>query len=291
MHHAARLPVLLLLGFAASIGNVGGVFFGDVSPPICSALPESSPTPKVDGTATELSPGDVGISSVALDIGAVNLTLNVPAFTPGATNVTFSVTQTSAGVDASGTVVVQDGQGHACTVPVRFVTLGMGVVNAVELCSGEGNSLEVTNNVSQPGGTSVCSSVVLPSAEPGLPERFVPSPPDDASGCRSMTVAAPISGTTEMVITKDGAFNPGLGFMFSKFNGLAFPAFTLLPTTVEAGSTKVKATGDWSLVKMACAEAVHRSAPALSPWATLLLALLLLASATWLVTRRARRGA
>ena len=50
-----------------------------------------------------------------------------------------------------------------------------------------------------------------------------------------------------MVITKDGIFNPNLGFMFSKFDGLSFPAFSLLPTTLEAGSSKVKATetGRW----------------------------------------------
>jgi len=289
MHHTARSLNAFLSCFAASIGIAVA---SDTYAPICSGLPNrSTMPPEVGGTATDMQAGDLGIDSVTLAGGAINLSLSVDPFTSGDSPVTFTVTQTTAGVGASGIVVVEDVQGHTCTVAVRFVTLSPGPVSGAVLCAAEGNSVAVTNSASQPGGTSVCASVVFSSAEPALPSGFRRSPPSDPSGCRSLTVDAPISGTTDMEITKDGTFNPDLRFMFSKFNGAVFPAFVQLPTTVEAGSTKIKAAGGWSLVKMACAELFSTpptSAPALSPWGILLLAILLLSSGTWLLWRRAR---
>jgi len=286
MHHAARSLTVLFACFAASIGIASAG--GDSSVPICSGAPIRLPTPQVNGTATEMLPQDTGIDSVTLAGGAINLSLNVDAFASGASQVTFTVTQTIGGADASGAVVVQDIEGLTCTLAVQFVNLSPGPVSGAVLCSGQGNSVAVTNAASQPGGTSVCTSVVLPSAEPGLPPGFRHSPATDLSGCRSLTVNAPISGTTDMEITKVGTFDPNLRFMFSKFDGMSFPAFIELPTTVEAGSTKVKATGGWSLVKMACAELAPQPVPAIFPWGMLLLVILVLSSATWLLSRRAR---
>ena len=69
MQQALRLCSVLLLGLVASAGIVEGAL-SDTNPPICTALPDHAPTPKVDGSATDLLLGDSGIDSVTLAVAA-----------------------------------------------------------------------------------------------------------------------------------------------------------------------------------------------------------------------------
>src|SRR5262249_21736869 len=74
-----------------------------------------------------------------------------------------------------------------------------------------------------------------------------------------MTIDAPIHGPTEMVMKKDGPFEPRLRLLFSEFNGTSFPAFTDITRSVEEISTitpdptRVPGGGTWSPVKVTCA--------------------------------------
>jgi hypothetical protein len=281
----------------------------DTNPPVCRGTSVRLPTAKVDGVATELRSGDLGIVDVYLDTGASNLTLvhSHDPNDPPASAATFTVTQTSASSDAQGTVVVEDDQGFLCKVPVQFVVLSAGAISDQTLCSGEGVTLSVSNdNATLPGGTSVCASN-LPYPDdpndpvPGLPSNYYFSPPSDANPCRSLHIDSPISGTTFMTYGKDGAFDPLLRLMFSKFAGFSFPDFTDITTAVyydpgtkDGEKTVCEGSEEYSSVQVACARDLRPrpatpDVPAVGPWALVLLAtLMMLLVGGWLMLRRPR---
>jgi hypothetical protein len=92
----------------------------DTTPPVCSIEPDGD---GFRGTATDRladDPENRGIFFVALADGAVNLTLEVDAFVPGAESVAFRVRATDPNQDGEGAVVATDGAGNTCRQPIRI---------------------------------------------------------------------------------------------------------------------------------------------------------------------------
>lgn len=145
----------------------GGALFqfinpvGDSNAPVCSCNFFNGPPPGGSCTASDsrpsedangngsLDPGedlngngliddDTGVFFVALDPGAVNLTLTVDPFTPGDGSVSYAVSLTDPQMDGSGVIRVTDGAGNTCTVDV---TLDSGVCS----CDTEVNDDGFTN--------------------------------------------------------------------------------------------------------------------------------------------------
>ena len=109
--------------YAASDGNGGSdnaavtitVTAGvDEVLPVCAGSPVGQ---TVEGTVTD---ADSGVTSVALDPAAVNLSLDVDDFTPGAPSVGFTVSLTDPTADGSGEVVGTDVAGNVCTLAVSI---------------------------------------------------------------------------------------------------------------------------------------------------------------------------
>lgn len=93
----------------------------DETPPECSGEPADG---GFEGSARDTGSG---LSSVALQEGAWNLTLSVDPFEPGTTDpVGFSAQRADSQLDASGTVVATDREGNQCSVDVNLP--GDGVV-------------------------------------------------------------------------------------------------------------------------------------------------------------------
>ena len=228
-----------------------------LSPPECRGVPRDvEGTAGVDGSATD----DTGIETVALDPASVNLTLLGVSF-DGPTFVAFRIQQTDPQHDASGRVVVTDVDGQSCTVPASFRVLDAGAVDNETLCRTDG-ILVSASNPDVPAGTSVCSSSPFSGAEPPLPPGYEPSPPGDPFPCTVQTIDSPISGLTDIVLKKDGAFDPRLRLLFSRSadGGITFGPFRDVTDSVEEidfvtpdptrlGSKKQL----WSVVKIACA--------------------------------------
>jgi hypothetical protein len=128
----------------------GGALFqfinpvGDANDPICTAQSNLGPPPSVCGTVTDnrptedvnhnnlLDPGedlngnglidkDTGIFFVQLAPGAVNLTLTVDPFVPGAGSVNYCVTLTNPNLAGTGEVVATDGAGNQCGTPISLL--------------------------------------------------------------------------------------------------------------------------------------------------------------------------
>jgi hypothetical protein len=100
----------------------------------------------------------------------------------------------------------------------------------------------------------------IPDAgDPSYPPGYEPSPESGPFSCQLMTIDSPIHGTTDMVLKKDGPFEPRLRLLFSEFNGTSFPPFTDITrsvdeiATITPDPTRVPGTGTWSLVKVTCA--------------------------------------
>jgi putative metal-binding protein len=232
----------------------------DCCAPLCTGHPVSEGgVLGVDGNGLDSGEGASGIASVALQAGAVNVTLTVDEFTAGASSVDFRAEPFDALLDGQGTIVVTDVSGKSCTLPVTFRAVDPGPANE-PICSGGGTLLSVTNPLSGPGGASACSlEQLVDDSSPALPPGYEPSPADDPFPCRIMTIESPISGPTEMTYKKDGAFEPRLRLLFSHFDGSIFPPFTDITqsvdqiATVTPDPTRVKGGGGWSPVKVTCA--------------------------------------
>jgi hypothetical protein len=234
----------------------------DTTPPVCSGRPDVSEGARVLGTATDDGPNDSGIQSVVLAEGAINLDLSVDIdFEPGAGSVAFQVAPADGDMDASGTVVVTDGAGLTCLLPVDFTAVGEGPLADEVLCSGEGILFSVSNDETTPAGTAACSAEVPSEDDPEFPPGYEPSPAADPFPCRILTIDSPIAGLTDMVYKKDGDFDPRLRLLFSRSEdgGLTFPPFaditeSVIPIlTVIPDPTRLSGKKEWSPVKVACA--------------------------------------
>lgn len=233
----------------------------DTSPPRCGGEPAGDGAAQVAGSASDDGEGDTGITAIELAPGAVNLTLLLDAeFTPGTPSTSFSVFQTDDTMDAAGTVVVSDGAGNTCSLPVRFRSLAAGEpVDDEVLCAGEGILLQVSNPEPTGGGTAVCASQLPAEDDPAYPPGYEPSPETDPFPCRVLTLDTPISGDTTMVYKKDGDFDPHLRLLYSLFDGSVFPPFQDITDSVQPildivpDPTRLEGGGKWSQVKIACA--------------------------------------
>lgn len=232
----------------------------DCCAPLCSGAPSTvSGVLGVDGNGSDEGESQSGIAGVALAPGAVNVTLTVDEFAPGDGSVDFRAVPANPAIAGQGSVVVTDVSGKTCSLPVTFRAIAPGPTTAEPVCSGPGLLFSVTNPSSSPGGPSACDMHVPDSDDPLYPPGYEPSPLTDPFLCQLMTIDAPIHGTTEMVLKKDGPFEPRLRLLFSEFNGTSFPPFTDITRSVEEISTitpdptRVPGSGGWSLVKVTCA--------------------------------------
>ena len=240
---------------------------GDGSLPICSA--EKAIEAGVlgfNGTSTDQAQGDTGIASVTL-VDGVNVTLTCAGPFPASCG-TAAVPQPSAswriapstpGLDGSGTVVATDTLGQSCSFHVTFTAFGGGETDDLVVCRDVGLILQVSNATIATPGQIVCGSSFPGPDEPPYPAGYEPSPESDPFPCRIFTIQSPISGITLMTMKKDGDFEPRLRLLFSRFDGGTFPAFTDITASVEQidnilpDPTRVKGSGTWSHVKVACA--------------------------------------
>jgi hypothetical protein len=236
----------------------------DCCAPLCSGAPVLvSGVLGVNGTGSDEGEDQSGIASVALAPGAVNVSLTVDSFEAGDGSVSFRATPTNTTLDGQASVVVTDQSGKSCSLPVTFRAIDPGPTTGEPVCSGPGLLLSVSNVTSSPGGQSACDMHIPDSGDPAYPPGYEPSPLTDPFLCQLMTIDAPIHGTTsnptEMVLKKDGPFEPRLRLLFSEFNGTSFPPFTDITRSVEEISTitpdptRVPGSGGWSLVKVTCA--------------------------------------
>jgi len=235
----------------------------EITPPVCSGAPaEEGGILGISGSASDSLLCDSGIQSVTLAPGALNLALSLdPDFHPGSGTVTFRVTQSDSALDASGTIVVTDGAGLTCTLPVNFTNLEPGPTVNETLCTGEGNLLNVDNESSNPAGTSACSLSLPTAMEPAFPPGYEPSPGDVDFPCRVATISSPVSGLTEMVYKLVGDFDSRSRLLFSSSadGGLTFPPFAdvtlqLQPILdIDPDPARMVGKKEWSPVKVACA--------------------------------------
>ncbi|HZN03427.1 MAG TPA: MopE-related protein, partial [Candidatus Polarisedimenticolia bacterium] len=240
---------------------------GDGSVPLCSA--EKAVEAGVlgfNGTSTDQAPGDTGIASVTLTAGVnVSLTCSSPfpaacgtAAVP-APSVSWRVAPSAPGLDGSGTVVATDTQGQSCSFDVTFTAFGGGETDDLVVCRDTGIILQVSNGTVATPGQIVCGSTFPGPGEPPYPAGYEPSPDSDPFPCPIFTIKSPISGITAMTLKKDGDFEPRLRLLFSRFDGATFPPFSDITESVEQidniipDPTRVKGSGGWSQVKVACA--------------------------------------
>jgi len=250
---------------AFSIDNLMlGLFCaGDTQAPVCTGQPASQGGALViSGHASDDRACDTGIASVALATGAVNVTLTPdPGFTPGDPSLNFIVAPTDRALDSRGTVVVTDGGGNSCTVPVSLRPVPAGPTTGLVLCSGDGFLFEVSNDNPTPPGTSACSAALPSESDPAFPPGYTPSPAEDPFPCRVLTIDSPIAGLTDMTYKKDGTFDPQLRLLYSRSEdgGVSFPPFRDVTQSVEPilnidpDPTRVRGAAQWSPVKVACA--------------------------------------
>jgi len=236
----------------------------DIDPPVCSAHPETEcGVLGIDGTATDAGEFQSGIQSVSLEEGASNLSLTVPAFDPGAGSVSFRVTQTDPALAGRGRVIATDGGGNICVVSADFRAVGPGPVQSFVICQDTGLLLSVSNDNPTPPGTSACSANLPGSGDPAFPPGYVPSPPGDPFPCQVLTLDTPISGGTEMILKKDGVFDPNLRMLYSHQEIVGgepvFPPFKDITEFVEQiasvtpDPTRIGGSAVWSPVKVSCA--------------------------------------
>lgn len=237
---------------------------GDTNPPVCNGTPvEQEGVLGINGSATDIGEFESGIQSVVLEEGSSNLSLTVTPFDPGARSVTFRVTQSDPSLDGQGRVIATDRGENSCTVSASFRALGPGPTENQTICQDSGLLLAISNGESTPAGTSVCSANLPGGSEPAFPPGYAPSAPDDPSPCQVLTINSPIGGETEMVLKKDGDFNPDLRMLFSHSEIVGgepvFPPFTDVTefveqiATVTPDPTRVGGSVAWSPVKVACA--------------------------------------
>ena len=239
----------------------------DVANPICSAVKAiEGGILGFDGTSNDTAPGDTGIASVVLAEGTnVSLTCHSPlpascgsVSTPVGT-ASWRIAPTVPGVDGEGTLVASDAAGHTCTFQAKFTAFPGGAADDLLVCQDDGVLLLVSNGTVASPGQIVCSSTPPGPGEPPLPPGYEPSPASDPFPCTVFTIKSPISGTTDMILKKDGTFEPRLRMLFSRFDGVAFPPFADITRSVDPidqvipDPTRVQGSGNWSQVKVACA--------------------------------------
>jgi hypothetical protein len=239
----------------------------DAANPICSAVKAiEGGVLGFDGTSSDAGAGDTGIASVTLVDGSnVSLTCHSPfPATCGTVSVpagtaSWRIAPTLPGLDGSGTVVATDAAGHTCTFEAKFTAFQGGAAENLLVCQDDGVILLVNNATVASPGQIVCSSTPPGPGEPPFPPGYEPTPLSDPFPCPVFTIKSPISGTTDMILKKDGVFEPRLRLLFSRFDGVAFPPFTDVTLTVEPidqvipDPTRVDGKGGWSQVKVACA--------------------------------------
>ncbi|HET6373629.1 MAG TPA: putative metal-binding motif-containing protein, partial [Candidatus Polarisedimenticolia bacterium] len=235
--------------------------------PVCFAAPvEQGGVLGVNGGATDSAQYDTGIVSVNLTNATnVSLTCDAPlpsscgSVAPPVAAVSWRATATNTQLDGKGTVVATDAAGNACSVPVTFRAVPAGPVSNQVLCEGPGLLFLATNQNATAADESACTATPFGPGEPDLPFGYEPSLATDPNPCKIFTIDSPISGLTEMVYKKDGAFEPRLRLLFSRFDGASFPPFTDITESVEEIATvipdpsRLKGGATWSLVKVACA--------------------------------------
>jgi len=254
----------------------------DTTPPVCSGAPATEGGVRgIDGTATDSSvigcidclrsvasgsihPEQVqsGIVSVALEEGESNVRLTVDPFDPGAPSVDFRVEPIDAGANGQGTVVATDGGGNRCTLHATFRALGPGPLSNQTICLADGLLFSISNGGGTPAGAAACSANLPNGDEPAFPPGYQPSPPDDPFPCQVLTIDSPVSGSTDMVLKKDGEFEPNLRMLYSHSSDvggvLTYPPFTDVTlsvdqiATVTPDPTRAKGAAQWSPVKIAC---------------------------------------
>jgi hypothetical protein len=239
----------------------------DTASPICSAVKAiEAGVLGFDGTSSDVAVGDTGIASVGL-AGGSNVTLTCHSPFPAACGSLGSPTGTASwrlaptlpGLDGSGTVVATDAAGHTCSFEAKFTAFEGGAPDDLLVCQDDGVILLVSNGTAATPGQIVCSSTPPGPGEPPYPPGYEPSPASDPFPCTVFTIKSPISGSTTMILKKDGTFDPRLRMLFSHFDGVAFPPFTDVTQSVEPidqiipDPTRVQGSGQWSQVKVACA--------------------------------------
>ena len=225
-------------------------------PPVCSAVPDSyHGTPSIKGSAVD----DTGIETYFVSEESTNIEIFNDFISP--TEALFRIRQIDPALDGVGTVVVMDIDGLTCTVPVSFVVIPPGPVDNEVLCDGDG-VLVSASNPNQPGGVSACTVTELIPTETPLPPGYKPSPPDDPYPCTLQQIESPISGLTDVVLKKDGEFEPRLRLLFARSpdGGLTFDPLqdftelvdqitTITPDPTRASGKKLT----WSVVRVTCA--------------------------------------
>ncbi len=233
----------------------------DVNPPICSGIPEliQGDFPQITGTATDNQTGDTGIDSIVIAPGSVNLALSITPFTSGDPVANFVLTQADPLLPADGGIIATDVSGKTCTLSADWLSVPHGPVNNLPLCDGNGLLFEVTNGELTPAGTAACLQNLPGPNEPPYPPGYETSPPEDPFPCLVNTIQSPIFGQTEMIIKKDGPFEPKLRMLYSNLVGTNFTPFSDVTTSVEQiativpDPTKIKGSSGWSTVKVVCA--------------------------------------
>jgi hypothetical protein len=239
----------------------------DDRPPICTALKSIvAGVLGFDGTSTDSGPADTGLARIAL-VNATNVSLTCNAPFPAACgtiaspapSATWRVQPSVPGLDGAGSVVATDAAGNSCSFDVDFTAFAGGNVENLVVCQDTGLILSVSNANPQDPGQIICSATPPGPADPVYPAGFEPSPVSDPFACKVFTIKSPISGTTHMVLKKDGPFEPRLRLLFSRFDGVSFPPFTDITesvdpvTTITPDPTRIPGSGGWSQVKVACA--------------------------------------
>jgi len=249
-------------GVFQEFGGLDNLRFGvtDREAPLCSGNPVLiGDQIGVNGIGRDDRPGDSGVAVVALGLGSTNLALSVDPFDPGDPVATFRVEPTDNGLAAQGTVVVSDGAGNTCSLCLNFKNLPPGPTFAEILCCADGINFQVNNPDPTPPGPSFCSTSPFGPDQPALPPGYEPSSALDPWPCAVLTIDSPISGLTEMILKKDGDFDPRLRMLYSHFDGAGFPPFSdvtesVIPILdVIPDPTRLSGKVQWSTVKVACA--------------------------------------
>ncbi len=239
----------------------------DAQRPICTATKSIiDGVLGFDGLSTDNAPFDSGIVNITL-ANATNVSLVCNAPFPAACGSVSSPTPTATwrvqpaapGLDGSGSVVATDAAGNSCSFDVTFRAFAGGNVENFVVCRDTGEVMSISNSVAQNAGQVICSSTPPGPADPAYPAGYEPSPASDPFPCTVFTIKSPISGTTLMVVKKDGPFEPRLRLLFSRFDGVSFPPFSDITqfvdqvTTIYPDPTRPGGSGGWSQVKVACA--------------------------------------
>ena len=109
----------------------GGASFAFINPtgdpwaPDCDCSLQTGPPKVFNCTATETHPdegddSETGVFSVELLDGSDNIELTVDSFTPGDSEVTYSIQRTDEETNGTGTVRVTDGAGNNCDYEITF---------------------------------------------------------------------------------------------------------------------------------------------------------------------------